>query len=300
MNDHLFNKTQFAFFSKHLKADLGKVAVSKSCQWIVNVHRLGYIDKGYWFYSDKERAVIIDLMKSQLQIQSLTDDYPQKKSRIEVATDYNAEKVNALAVSEDFVLVNAFYSLNINSRTIPLEGVSCLGFYLNVKKIQSIEHQTLVLVENLSVMANLDKLVLQGEAEQLINALWIYRGDVKKEQNTSRAYAFFRRFKSTHRLVCFADTDPKGLEIALTSGATHFLSPSAGDLTGFSISGPDIDYFSQKSAVQYLTKQQDFLSKPSSALFNSMTELRKTIKQEHILAHAIPLQVFTLKDNVQS
>jgi hypothetical protein len=296
MNGHLFNKTQYKFFSEHLKKDLGKVKLSKSCQWIVDTHRLGYIDNGYWFYTEKERAAIIRLIKSQLHIDLLSDPYPEQQSRIQIATRNNAEKRNALAVSEDFVLVNALNTIHINNESLALTGLSSLGVYVNAQTIQSIQHQHIVLVENLSVMANLDKLVLQDNAKHLLNALWVYRGDLKAEQSTGRAYEFFRRFKETHQLICFADMDPKGLEISLTSTASYLLSPTVETLQDFSALGPDIDYFNQKRSVQYLLRQVPFLTESCQTVFNSIVQYRKTIKQEHMLAHQIPLSLFVLRD----
>lgn len=300
MNDHLFNKIQYKFFADHLKKDLGKVKSTKSCQWIVDIHRLGYIDNGYWFYTEKDRVTVVNLIKSQLNIDLLSDAYPEQQSRIRVAANHNAEKRNALAVSEDFVLVNALNCVKINEKTIALSNIASLGLYLNVQTVQSIEHQYIVLVENLAVMANLDKLILQDSAKHLINALWVYRGDLKPQQHTGRAYDFFRRFKESHTLVCFADMDPKGLEISLTSLATYVLSPIAESLKDFNVIGPDIDYFNQKSSIPTLLKQQPLLSVSCQRLFNAITQSRKTIKQEHMLAHQIPLSLFVLRNEVKA
>jgi len=300
MNGHLFNKTQYKFFAEHLKKDLSKVKLTKSCQWIVDTHRLGFINNGYWFYTEKDRVTIINLIKSQLHTDLLTDPYPEQQSRVQIAAEHNAEKINALTVSDNFVLVNAFNSIKINEKSMSLDGISSLGLYINVQTIQSIEHRHIVLVENLAVMANLDKLILQDSAASLKDALWIYRGDLKLAQSTGRAYEFFRRFKESHQLICFADMDPKGLEISLTSEAIHILSPTADWLQNFIVAGPDSDYFNQKMSVQYLFKQTCFLSEPCKSIFNAIVQLRKTIKQEHMLAHQIPLSLFALRDEAKT
>lgn len=293
MNGHLFNRTQYNFFAKHLRADLGYVSVTKSCQWIVDVHRLGKIVNGKWFYTEKDRAAIIALIKSQLNVDLLFADFPDKASREALAAISNNEKLNALAVSEDFVLVNSLNSLQINKHSVDMTVLASLGVYLNTKKVESVEHKQIVLVENLAVMANLATLVLLDNAKYLENALWIYRGDLKREQSSGRAYDFFRRFKATHQLVCFADFDPEGLKIAITSGATTILSPVADTIVNFNAAGPDIDYFKQATAKQYINNQTD-LSLQIEKLFAVMAEQRQTIKQEHILSHQIPLSVFEI------
>ena len=296
MNDHLFNKTQYNFFAKHLKADLGKVKTAKSCQWVVDTHRIGRIVNGYWLYTEKDRSAIIQLVKSQWNIDLLFDAYPEQQSRIDIAANDNDEKNNALAVSKDFVLVNSLNTLQINSKILDINAFSSLGIYINANKIETIEHKQIVLVENLAVMANLNKLMLMDNAKHLVNALWVYRGDVKREQSTGRAYDFFRRFKGSHQLLCFADFDPEGMKIAITSGASAMLSPTHNALVNFNVGGHDIDYFKQSAAKQYLTNQsnQCYFPLAINKLFVVMSEQRQTIKQEHILAHQIPLSVFTL------
>jgi len=293
MNGHLFNRTQYNFFAKHLRADLGYVNVTKSCQWIVDVHRIGKIVNGKWFYTEKDRAAIIALIKSQLNVDLLFSDFPDKASREALALINNNEKLNALAVSEDFVLVNSLSSLQINNDQLDINVLASLGVYINANKVESVEHKQIVLVENLAVMANLAKLVLLDNAKYLENALWVYRGDLKREQSTGRAYDFFRRFKATHQLICFADFDPEGFKIAITSGATTILAPVADAVVNFNAAGPDIDYFKQVTAKQYINNQTD-LSLQVEKLFAVMAEQRQTIKQEHILSHRIPLSVFEI------
>ncbi|WP_298940998.1 hypothetical protein [uncultured Psychromonas sp.] len=296
MNGHLFNKIQYNFFAKHLKADLGRVKTAKSCQWVIDTHRIGRIVDGYWLYTEKDRAAIIQLVKSQLNVDLLFDAYPAQQSRIENAVSHNDEKMNALAVSKDFVLVNSLNNLQINSKILEINAFSSLGIYINANKIETIEHKHIVLVENLAVMANLAKLVLLDNAKHLVNALWVYRGDVKREQSTGRAYDFFRRFKGSHQLLCFADCDPEGIKIAMTSGASTMLSPNSHALINFNVGGHDLDYFKQDAAKQYLmnkSNQGDFPLELDK-LLTVMSAQRQTIKQEHILAHQIPLSVFTL------
>jgi len=263
---------------------------------VVDTHRIGRIVNGYWLYTEKDRSAIIQLVKSQWNIDLLFDAYPEQQSRIDIAANDNDEKNNALAVSKDFVLVNSLNTLQINSKILDINAFSSLGIYINANKIETIEHKQIVLVENLAVMANLNKLMLMDNAKHLVNALWVYRGDVKREQSTGRAYDFFRRFKGSHQLLCFADFDPEGMKIAITSGASAMLSPTHNALVNFNVGGHDIDYFKQSAAKQYLTNQSNQCDFPLAInkLFVVMSEQRQTIKQEHILAHQIPLSVFTL------
>ena len=294
--DHLFNRTQFNFFAKLLRTNGSRFKKNKTCEWIVAVHRIGKIDNGEWVYSEKDRADIIALVRSQLQVDLLFDDYPSDKSRVERAKTKNDEKTRSIAVSHDFVLVNSIGPLLINGQQNALNEIESLGTYININSIQSIEHKVIVLVENLSVMANLSKLIFTDDNDFLNDALWLYRGDLKPQHHTGQSYSFFRCFKQTHQLLCFADFDPKGLEIALTSGATRFITPTIESINKFNVVDADIDYFKQDSARQFIENEIDNQSNISS-LYEWMSEHRKTIKQEHMIGQQLPLTVFELNND---
>ena len=291
MNGHLINKTQYDFFAKHLRSYSGQLKANSSCEWMQKTHRIGYIENGYWFYTEKDRAAILKLVKQQLAVDLLFDAYPAKQTRVVNSETESDEKRNALAVSHDFVLVNALTSLQVNKQRVDISLLETLGVYINAKEVNSIEHKAIILVENLSVMANLQRLVLTKDAAHLKDALWVYRGDKKEEQTTGSSYDFFRRFKSTHQLVCFADFDPAGFHIAMTSGATQLLAPRLDAFQFIEVRGTEQEYYDQDNAKKYLNKQLD-LSSPLGWLYKGIKEKKQTIQQEHILSHQIPLSVY--------
>lgn len=293
LNDYHFNKIRYDFFAAQLIAYSGRVKANKSCEWMVDVHRLGCIDAGFWYFTEKDRAAIIALVKQQSGCHLLEHPFPGKRSRTENALLDNNEKRHALAVTDDFVLVNALQSIQMNQQTIDCSVIASLGLYINSKKIKTVEHKVIVLVENLAVMANLQQLVFSDNAVDLKNALWVYRGDIKAQQNTHQAYQFFRQFISTHQLICFADFDPEGLHIAISSSAMQLLAPSSAVFESFHVKGAEQDYYNQITSVNSLTNRVN-LSPDCQLLLASMKNLKKTIKQEHILSHQIPLQVFEI------
>lgn len=290
MSGYLFNEIQYKFFAEQLRQGLNRVKKNKSCEWIVDVHRLGKIEYGDWVYTEKERSAIIALVKSQLKVDLLHDDFPEDTSRIARANTFNEEKSRTVAVSHDFVLVNSLTILKLNQQTIEINAFQSLGFYVNANTVESVEHDCIVLVENLSVMANLSLLKFSAKCAFLKNALWVYRGDIRAQQTTAMAYQFFRGFKESHQLVCFADFDPKGLEIALTSGADYVITPTVDSIKAFQTDGADTDYFKQASSRNYIAEHLVDSSKIQQ-LFRLMSEQRRTIKQEHMLAKALTLSV---------
>jgi len=225
----------------------------------------------------------------------LTAAYPAAKSRIDNAKNgQRNEKLNALPVAQDFVLLNSLSLLKLNGQNIEPSPINSLGLYINSKQVHSLEHKIIILVENLSVMACLPLLNVSNE---LHDALWVYRGDADLKQTTSTAYNFFRKWQKTHTLVCFSDFDPKGLEIACTSGAEYYLSPKQSlwsQILNAPLIGPENEWHHQQYAKNWLNKQKPYLSSQINSAFNAMNEHQSTYKQEHIICNNIDLELIPI------
>jgi hypothetical protein len=185
-----------------------------------------------------------------------------------------------------------------------LSPFTSLGHNIKADEITSIEHKYIIFVENLAVMASLSALNLSSISEDLKDALWIYRGDLKKTQSTGTAYEFFRRFKS-HQRICFSDVDPKGIEIALTSHADYWLTIK--DISDYEkttqlLVGSEQEWFKQSDSIKFLQKR--ICDKVSTAnkqnritwepIFSASSKIQKTLKQEHIVKHKLDLTLLKL------
>lgn len=97
------------------------------------------------------------------------------------------EKENSYAVSKEFILINSLTDINVNQKFHKISPLTSLGIYIKAEEIKSIEHSVIVLVENLTVMANLNAINLASIKSNidLSKALWLYRGDVKAQQTTN-------------------------------------------------------------------------------------------------------------------
>ncbi len=234
------------------------------------------------------------------------DPYPEPKQRLARAGLFRNEKFNSYSVSKDFVLVNSLTGLNINHQEHALPEFSTLGLYIKSTDIHSVEHSAIVLVENLAVMANLDKMNLPSVHRHytdkdidLNQALWLYRGDIKTQQSTATSYHFFRRFKKETPLVCFSDFDPKGIEIALTSKADYWLTvENFKDITML-LAGTEQEWFKQGAARKFLEDQMSQCvfnenERCWANAFNQLLTHRKTLKQEHMLKHNLALNLVNL------
>ncbi|EDQ02667.1 DUF7281 domain-containing protein [Shewanella benthica] len=253
----------------------------------------GAFSAGYFTYALADKIRLINKVKQQLGVHLEFDPYPEQQSRNENSKTNRAEKLNSYPVSRDFILINSINGLKINKQLIATSPLSSLGLSVKADEIDTVEHPYIVLVENLTLMANLASLILP---DPLKDALWLYRGDVKPSQQTGMAYQFFRRWKDNpcYKLVCFSDLDPKGIEIAYTCEADYWLSPADCEAAmAIDLQGIEQEWHKQTASRLYLHRQQ--LPAQCQLAFSLMNEQHITLKQEHMLSHNLKLQLFSLK-----
>lgn len=286
MNKALYNFCQTKF--KTLRQ--GRLKLSSLLIRLNHDYGFGVIDGDYLHFSEADRQSLIDSVLSENRQHLFRDEYAAAQSRQENAQTQRNEKDNSYAVSRDFILLNTLQSFTLNGQQFPVNPLTSLGLYLKADEILSVEHKQIVLVENLAIMSHLGALNIP---ESLHSALWLYRGDVKAQQQTSCAYQFFRRFKQSNQLICFSDLDPAGIQIALSSDAHYWLTPEDSLVINSELQGDEQEWFKQQGAISYLDKKTDLPEKCRSA-FAQMRRVRKTLKQEQILALNIELQLFAL------
>lgn len=285
------NKALYQFCQNKFKTLAhGRLKLSSLLIRLHEDYTFGRIESGYLYFSETDRMSLIERIRFENGVHLLRDPYPKVISRQQIAKTQRNEKSGSYAVSRDFVLINSLEPVKINQQQLPVNSFSSLGVYLKSDEIMSVEHNKIVLVENLEIMANLSVLNIP---KGLKSALWVYRGDIKKQQQTSSAYQFFRRFTNSHQLICFADLDPKGIEIALTCGAHYWLTAEDSSVVSLELQGDEFEWFKQSRSVKYL-KDQDALPEKCQLAFTVMCNQRNTLKQEHMLAHNIKLNLYKL------
>lgn len=291
MKEGLFNKTKDLL----LTSSTGdKIPTKEYLKQLKEDFDFGSFSGSSFSYSLTDKIRLIAEVKQQLGVQIEFDSYPEQKSRYDNSKTNRAEKLNSYPVSRDFILINSINELKINQGVIAKSPLSSLGQSVRADEIDSIEHSYIVLVENLTLMANLAALNLP---ESLRDALWVYRGDVKPSQQTGMAYQFFRRWKDNpcYKLVCFSDLDPKGIEIAYTCEADYWLSPADCEAAiAIDLQGIEQEWHKQTQSRLYLHRQQQLPAQCQLA-FSLMNEQHITLKQEHMLSHNLKLQLFSLK-----
>lgn len=301
MNKALYNFSQGVIQNNRQGGQVKNTALAKKLH---ENFGFGQVDLSKKFLSFE----LSDIFALSQQIQAShavdirNDPYPVKTDRLNSAERYRNEKDSSYPVSKDFILINSLSSLKVNQKIYQLSPFVSLGHYIKADEIQSIENKYIIFVENLAVMASLSKLDLALISEDLTDALWIYRGDLKKQQSTGTAYEFFRRFKY-HQRICFSDVDPKGIEIALTSHADYWLTIQ--DISDYqkttqSLDGSEEEWFKQGASIKFLQKrllEHDKSDKNTARwepLFTTSSKIQKTLKQEHLVKHKLALTLLKL------
>lgn len=285
------NKALYQFCQTKFKTlRQGKLKLSSLLIRLNHDYGFGVIDGDYLHFNEAHRQSLIDSVLSENRLHLFRDAYAAAQSRQENAQTQRNEKDNSYSVSRDFILINSLQTLQLNGQKFPVIPLTSLGLYLKADEIVSVEHKQIVLVENLAIMSNLEALNIP---ESLHSALWLYRGDVKAQQQTGCAYQFFRRFKQTNQLICFSDLDPAGIQIALTSDADYWLTAKESSVINSELQGDENEWFKQQGAIKHLKNKTDLPEKCQIA-FSQMCSVRKTLKQEQMLALNIKLELFAL------
>ncbi|WP_159820327.1 DUF7281 domain-containing protein [Colwellia sp. 20A7] len=301
MNKSLYNFTQDKL-QKHRQG--GRIKNTALATKLYSEHNFGHLDlsKSHLSFSLDDILALSKRIQKILNVDIRHDAYPEQQSRNINASNNRNEKINSLPVSKDFILINSLSDIKVNQTSLQLSPLTSLGIYVKADDILSIEHKAIVFVENLAVMASLSTLNLTSIHEELVDALWVYRGDIKKQQSTSTAYQFFRRFNH-HQRICFSDVDPKGIEIALTSQADYWLTIK--NIEDFKqvverLEGSEEEWFKQGASIQFLQNKyikahSQLQHKPTwQPIFSVTSSLQKTLKQEHIITHNMALTLLEL------
>ena len=283
-------KGLYQFCQDNLRAFSGQLKCNASLKKLAQDYQFGVLKEGTLFWNEQDRDNLIARIKQETGLTLFRDSYQPVQSRSQSAKTARNEKQNSYPVSQDYILVNSLTSLKLNQQLHKMSPFTSLGIYIDASQIQSVEHEHIILVENLQLMAQFKQLMIPAHLKE---ALWLYRGDLKKQQTSSRAYQFFRSFKETHQLICFSDLDPAGIEIALSCGAHYWLTPADSSVINKQLSGDEKEWFKQNKAITFLKNREGLPDKCESA-FSLMLKYQKTLKQEHMFAHKIPLELFSL------
>lgn len=273
--------------------------ISQLSEQVMMRYGCGYVSKNNAIFSTEHKhrlrqRIIDELGLDPFIVEQLPDD------RLEMAKYHANEKLAAKSAGNDHLLLNSADGvLRINGVEMPLypESISSAGLMCLNSSIRSVEHDTVVIVENLAIMPLCHAWRIAAVGPQ---ALWVYRGDNKSGATAGACCDFIKRFGEGKTIIVFSDMDPKGLEIALTFPFAKFwLGPNEASrqpLLNSQYANPD-GYDIQSKAVSYLLRQSDsnVLSEPFKDLISAIRDARSSFRQEQTYSHDVPLELVPIR-----
>jgi hypothetical protein len=295
------NRKLFSWISQLIKNSPGQTTIRPSSKIglsIIEQYGYGRSQNNRLIFTAKDKNALRLQIKHQLNIDPFdTEQLPD--NRVDIAEFHDNEKLAKNPVSQDHILVNCPTDIiQLNNQKIHLHSdiIASVGFMPIASAINQINHDTLVVVENLAIMQLCSQMTLPALCQ---NALWLYRGDHKSGAKAEACYDLLNRFGQDKKVIVFSDMDPKGLEIALTMPhAKYWLGPEIAQWPTClqsdyaSRSGYDI----QIKAMGYLLKlkEKGILSTEMVELILQMQKEQSSYRQEHMFAYQVPLSLFSL------
>ncbi|WP_031434083.1 DUF7281 domain-containing protein [Methylomarinum vadi] len=272
--------------------------VSAQGKSVLERYHCGHEAKNRLVFTPRDKLTLRRRVKDELGLDPFTTpELPD--DRIAMAKYHGNEKLAAKPASHDHLLLNGpDGKLRLNGRLVDLQSqqIPSAGLFCLNNGIETVEHEVIVVVENLAIMSVGPALQLPPRAQ---SALWVYRGDHKTGAKADICRQFLTRFGAEKTVIVFGDMDPEGLEIALTMPhADYWMGPAENVWrTCLRSRQANRDGFDlQSQAVVYLQHLADnnTLTVPMKNLLECLRQERSTYRQEHMASHRIPLDIFSL------
>jgi len=261
----------------------------------------GYVSKNHLIFSAEDKRRLRQLALDEFRLDPfLVEQLPE--TRLEMAQYHADEKLAAKPASEDLLLLNSADGIiRVNGEEIPLhpQSLTSAGLLCVNTSINTVEHESLVVVENLAIMPLCRSWRIPCVDTQ---ALWVYRGDYKSGATASACRDFVEHFGTDKTVIVFSDMDPKGLEIALTMPhVEYWLGPeqSAWQTCLQSKLANRVGFDLQSGALTYLERcsKRGQLSDKLNQLLTCLNEERSSFRQEHMFCEQVGLQLLSVNSS---
>ena len=262
-----------------LQKRIGKVSLSANWQKIFAELEVGSVDESgrALLFSAAELQQLQQMSTAYFGSDLLKDSF--EGTRAVVAKHSRYEKLATISPDEQYVLVKPQPIYDGIAREcsirLPLHNI------LNLLASQPEKINHLVIVENLDAFDGWHQFAIDAS---LNNALVVYRGHngIAKGVNS-----LLERLPIHIQIVAFVDIDPAGIQIALASPrVTQLLAPSVDALASLvPTANSSEDYAAQYKQLKHMRQQ----TADWQLLQQFIIEHRVSIKQQHMLAHGLPL-----------
>lgn len=277
--------------------------ISSMGQQVQAHYGCGYVSNDKLIFNAEDKRRLRQRVKDEMGRDPFTEQLPA--GRLEMAKYHANEKLAVKPAGDGQLLLNSADGIiRVNGAQIQLhpESIMTAGLLCLSSCINTLEHDTIVVVENLAIMPLCHSWQLPLSDRQ---ALWVYRGDHKSGAKAEACCDLLQRFGAGRTVVVFSDMDPKGLEIALTMPhARYWLGPESSAWNGCfgSAYASRSGYDKQSDAMASLLKKCNagILADPFNDLVLRIKNARSSYRQEHAYAHNVNLSLFPIKRTLPS
>jgi hypothetical protein len=262
--------------SKLLLSSKGKLK-----QWLEQHFDLYHNGKGFVFDAASKEQLRSEIELSYPRL-NMRAGLPSEQDRIAISQYINNEKLADIKPSDHHVLVKSHNTpLMIAGDTFHLPQGTSLR--LAFDDIDFSQFASIIIVENLDVFDVWHKVNLQLNIPP---SLIVYRGH---EHATAKGLKLLlANLPNNIAVIMFADLDPKGLEIALTTERViGVLAPSIEDINRFLLSYSQASVFLQQHhSLTFLAKQQTV---SWQSLVDCVLQHKLAVMQQVFVALNLPL-----------
>lgn len=286
-----------------VKQRLPRVKFNAHWQKIHRHFDLGHVDGAnkYLYFASRDHDLLRDMVRRDLGLDLLALDFNVERSQL--AKHSHKEKFANIRPEANYLLVKlplsapesfAQLGLQMPALRVPVEQALMLCHGLSLTQI--------LIVENLDSFDDIHRMNFDSAFNiSLPSTLIVYRGSGAHSPAACKRLLQLvsedERLTQTLTVTAFTDLDPAGLQIAhLLKGCTGLLMPAclATDPTGLASMAQmnDIDDFNKQF------KQQAYLDNTNLGAWRALSDWIKankvSIKQQHLLAHQVPLRLVML------
>lgn len=269
-------------------------------QRVIARYGCGYIGNNRLIFTADDKHRLRQQIKAEVGLDPFSEQLPE--NRLEMARYHANEKLASKPASDDQLLLNSADGvIRINNVTIAMQPLSIqsAGLLCLNSSIETVEHHTIVVIENLAIMSLCYHWQIPCIDQQ---ALWVYRGDHKSGAKANACRDFVERFGADKTVIVFSDMDPKGLEIALTMPhVDYWLGPKQKFWRAIlkSALANREGFDTQHGALAYLERlaQQGAIGVALYELFVCIKEERSSYRQEQMFGQRIEFEIVAITGN---
>lgn len=212
-------------------------------------------------------------------------------NRLDVSRNNSNEKLSKVAPEQDYVLIRFLgIDLHLSSFFTPKDSMR-LTIDSAIKFIKQYKVEQIFIVENLDVF---DQWQLENIAQSEQPSLLIFNGSTT-QYSAKGVYALCSALP-TYCIYVFGDFDPAGIQIAAKiPNIKGIIVPQLPEgLLEIDNINHIQDFFEQDKQVKFLRNNQ---WQNWQFIIDFILKYQLSIKQQHLLTHAIPLQIL-IKNNM--